>query len=128
MRLCRQGIAIRFLGIILLQGCRFELPDRAGLTIKYTLQFNPVVFTFHSDGKISISGDRSIVTPVGRFTVEGDYELQSSQDSIKLTIRDYRRSTDEVFLVKYSQEVVAVLDGNTVLAVSNKSVLVDISS
>ena len=94
--------------------------------MKYGPPLLPVEFVISEDG-ISVEADRSIVTPVGSFSVGAKYELPYREpDTIYVFIRD--NGFDKVYNVRTGGgEFTAVVDGTTTIQVKDGRVLIDVS-
>lgn len=91
----------------------------------------PVKFVLSSSG-VTISGDRSLVTPMGTFSVGAKYSLSPSKsDSVYVIIRDKDQGEtgfDQIYEVKSGQgEFTAVVNGTTTIQVRDRQVLIDVT-
>jgi hypothetical protein len=122
--LSRAGILIALVVLLAAQACG-PMTTQFG----YRPPFSPVAFNIDSRGNVSISGDRSFVTPLGLFAVGGSVRVETEDTSTILTIRVKTNEglMDQVYRIE-STSVVAVIDGRTVLTVENHRVFVDASS
>jgi hypothetical protein len=90
----------------------------------------PVKFVWSPSG-VSISGDNSIVTPIGIFSIGAQYSLPREEDSIYVIMRDRDEGVtgfDHTYKVESgSGEFIAVVDGRTTIQVANRRVLIDVT-
>jgi hypothetical protein len=90
----------------------------------------PVKFVVGVDG-VEMSGESSIVTPVGVFTLNAGYNLSRPQNSTYVVIRNRRQRpapADNVFRVRAGGDRLdAVVDGHTEVAVKDGWVMIDVS-
>jgi hypothetical protein len=91
----------------------------------------PVKFTFSSSG-ISVRGDKSLIVPIGVFSVGAKYSLPHKEaDAIYVTIRDRKEPPlgfDHTYKVRSGRgEFTAVVNGTTTIQIKNRHVLVDVT-
>jgi len=91
----------------------------------------PVKFSIGPQG-VSVTGDSSIVTPIGEFSITARYTLPNRpRDSIFVIIRDYKRGrdgTDDIYLVRSGGDnFTAVVNGETTIGVRDGQVTIDIT-
>jgi len=117
--------------ILILTGC-----SASGVEGSYRPAFIPVKFTVNPSGDLQISGESSLVTPIGVFSVGAKYDLPSRDGgAIYVIIRDGNaspdRSTvgfDHIYEIKSGEgEFKAVVNGTTSIQVVNREVLIDIT-
>ena len=103
----------------------------SNLSASYKPPYLPVKLVLDGAGNVSITGDVSIVTFVGEFSIGAQYTLNSDPDSIMVIVRNRKKGGlgfDTIYRVKNNKNrFVAVLDGNTVVQVENNQVLIDIT-
>lgn len=105
-------------------------------TVSYKPDFLPVKLNIGADG-VSISGDKSIVTPIGEFSIGASYSLPKRESaSIYVILRDRNRGEkgrgekgfDDVYLVKSgSDDFIAVVNGKTTIQIRDGQVLIDVT-
>ena len=90
--------------------------------------FLPVAFNISPSG-ISITGNESIATPIGVFSIGASYGLPTrSSGSIYLVLRNRRTGFDHIYEVRTGvDQFTAVLNGSTIIAVTNGQVLIDVT-
>ncbi|MGJ6962524.1 hypothetical protein ACSDR0_11505 [Streptosporangium sp. G11] len=117
--------------ILVLAGC-----SASGVEGSYRPAFIPVKFTVNPSGDLQISGESSLVTPVGVFSIGAKYDLPSRDgDAIYVIIRDGNASHDRsiagfdhIYEIKSGAgEFKAVVNGTTSIQVVNREVLIDIT-
>jgi WD40 repeat protein len=118
---------VLLLGVLLSVGCRVTPSGELG----YKPPFLPVQFTIDTLGAISASGDASVTTPLGQFSIGGSVALETDDESLLLIIRDRRHDpgkTDTVYRIPTNgAEVKVVLDGKTTVEVTSKRMVVDVT-
>ncbi|WP_305783677.1 hypothetical protein [Symbioplanes lichenis] len=91
----------------------------------------PVKFTIGPNG-VDVSGESTIVTPVGLFSINAKYSLPDRpQNAIYVVIRDRTRNrgVDDIYLVNYGGGALrAVVDGRTEIQVEDGRVTIDVTS
>ncbi len=112
----------------LLLGC--DDSSIASASVSYQPPFLPVAFEIDTNGKISIKGDLSIVTPIGTFSIAADAStsLQAPKDVLVLIIRHVKNSSvvDDVYDIQTaSDEVKVVTNGRTTVDVTLHKVFID---
>jgi hypothetical protein len=99
---------------------------KPGLT--YQPDFLPVNFNVTASG-VSIGGNRSLVTPIGTFSIGASYELLPRNDSIYVILRNRRAGYDRIFAVRSgSDQFSAIVNGTTKVSVSNGQVIIDVTA
>jgi len=91
----------------------------------------PVKFTLTESG-IKVSGDRSLVTPIGVFSIGAKYSLPYREtDAIYVTIRDRKeppQGFDHTYKVRSGRgEFTAVVNGSTTIQIKDRHVLIDVT-
>jgi WD40 repeat protein len=97
----------------------------AGIPVRFS-----VSFTINPNGGISIGGSVGIVTEIGIFDVGASVETgQPAPDETLLIIRHKTTSgiVDTVYRIGTGRSVTAVINGRTVVQVTNHKVLIDAS-
>ncbi len=101
-------------------------------TVSYKPPLLPVKFTLDSRGNVQISGETSLATCLGTFSVGAKYSLDTTKDSLTVILRDTRRHPlgfDTIYSIKSDQdEFSAIINGRTSIQIVNRQVLIDISS
>ncbi|MGW2213892.1 hypothetical protein ACWCSD_02790 [Nonomuraea sp. NPDC001684] len=112
----------------------------AGTDVKasYHPAFLPVKLEWGSDGKVQVSGETSLVTPVGIFSIGAEYNLpEADDDAFYVVVRDARRSPDKPDVAGFdhiykvnsgSGEFMAVVNGTAVIQVVRRQVLIDVTN
>jgi WD domain, G-beta repeat/WD40-like Beta Propeller Repeat len=99
-------------------------PD--GLPVKFSAEF-----TIHPDGSISVAATAGIVTEIGVFSVDVNFEANAhpTESETLLIIRHKagRGLVDSVYRIGTGRAVVVTVDGHTVITVTNHKVLIDAS-
>ncbi|MCK2242600.1 MULTISPECIES: hypothetical protein [unclassified Crossiella] len=99
--------------------------------VGFTPALLPVKFSISASG-VSVSGDKTLVTPIGVFSIGAKYSLPDKDaDSIYVVIRDRRTGDtgfDHTYQVRSGQgEFTAVVDGRTTVQVVDRQVLIDVT-
>lgn len=99
--------------------------------IEYRPVVLPVKFSLNSSG-ISVTGERTLVTPIGVFSVGAKYSLpDKARDTIYVVIRDRNERSigfDHTYQVRSGQgEFTAVVNGTTTIQVVDRQVLIDVT-
>jgi hypothetical protein len=117
-------LALILLIVMICAACSGNL--KPGLT--YQPDFLPVNFDVTTSG-VSISGDRSLVTPIGTFSIGASYELLPRNDSIYVILRNRRTGYDRIFAVRSGpDQFSAIVNGTTKVSVSNGEVVIDVTA
>lgn len=93
-------------------------------------QFGPVIFAVDSAGNISVTVGASIATPLGTFTVGASDKLRNSTSELVI-FHDNRRppaSANIAYRIRTDKQLVAVVNGRTVLSFSAGQVTIDTSN
>ncbi len=110
--------------VVLLSGC-------SRTTVSYRPPLLPVKLVIDDRGNVSVVGEVSLVTFVGEFSVGAEYTLKSESDTILVIIRDRKKGAhgaDTIYRVQtQGDEFVAILNGKTVVQVTEGQVLIDIT-
>ncbi|HWC81099.1 MAG TPA: hypothetical protein VG756_14190 [Pseudonocardiaceae bacterium] len=90
-----------------------------------------MTLTVNSSG-VSISGNRSIATPIGTFSVGASYALPSASDkSVYVILRNRTEGGtgfDHIYRIDTgSDQFTAVVNGTTTIQVTNHQVLIDVT-
>jgi hypothetical protein len=98
--------------------------------IEYKPVILPVKLVVGANG-VNITGESSIVTPVGVFSLNTNYNLMQSQNATYVVIRNRKqhpKPADNVFRVRTGGDRLdAVIDGHTEIAVENGRVTIDVT-
>jgi hypothetical protein len=90
-----------------------------------------VTFAVRPDGSISVAGGVGLVTDIGTFSAEVNFDehTQPAPDETLLVIRHRSNDglVDSVFRIATGEEVTVKLNGRTVVHVSNRKILIDAS-
>ncbi|WP_306207220.1 hypothetical protein [Actinoplanes sp. RD1] len=90
----------------------------------------PVKFTIGPDG-VDVSGESTMVTPVGVFSINAKYSLPDRpRDAVYVVIRDRSRNrgVDDIYLVDHGGgSLRAVVDGRTTIEVQDGRVTIDVT-
>lgn len=102
------------------------------LGVSYTPPFAPITFTIDTSGTISVQGNLSIETPVGRFALDANVAgtLQPEDNTLFVIIRHNQNGTvvDDVYKIQVQQdEVTVVTNGTTTVDVTQHKVFIDAS-
>jgi hypothetical protein len=97
----------------------------------YSPEFLPVTLTMGSNG-VTVSGNRSIATPIGVFSIGASYALPSANDkSIYVILRNRSEGAtgfDHIYRISTgSDQFSAVVNGRTTIQVTNHQVLIDVT-
>ncbi len=100
--------------------------------VSYTPPFAPITFTIDTSGTISIQGNLSIETPVGRFALEANVAdtLKPEDNTLLLIIRHKQNGSvvDDAYKIQTQQdEVTVVTNGTTTIDVTKHKVFIDAS-
>jgi hypothetical protein len=89
----------------------------------------PVKLSMDSNGKISISGDKELVTPIGTFSIGATYSLPHNESgTIYVVLRNRRLGDDFIYEVRTGEgEFNAVVNGRTVIHVKDDRVTIDVT-
>ncbi|HET9142006.1 hypothetical protein [Actinophytocola sp.] len=109
-------------------------PDESGAPepgVAYKPVLLPVKFSVTPQG-VSITGDTSIVTPIGEFSINARYTLPNRPPgSIFVIIRDHlrgRHGTDDIYQVRAGGDnFTAVVNGRTVIEIRDGHVTIDVT-
>lgn len=98
----------------------------------YQPPFAPVIFSIDSSGTISVQGNLSIETPIGRFGIEASIadNLQPENNTLLLIIRHQQNGkvVDDAYKIQTGQdEVRVVTNGTTIIDVKQHKVFIDAS-
>jgi hypothetical protein len=111
----------------------------SGTSVGVGLGYQPLVipvrfsatFSVSPDGGISVSGGAGIVTDVGIFSAEVNYDNNARPASTEtlLVIRHRQRATlvDSVYRIATGEEIVISVNGRTLIYVSNRKIFVNAS-
>jgi hypothetical protein len=116
---------VAILLILLCAGCG-DGNTRTSITVKPV--FLPVAFNIGPSG-ISITGNETIATPIGVFSIGASYELPTrNSGSIYVVLRDRRIGFDHIYDVQTGvNQFTAVINGATTIAIANGQVLIDVT-
>lgn len=99
--------------------------------VEYKPVLLPVKFVVDTDG-VYVTGESSMVTPIGVFTLNANYNLVPSQNSTYVVIRNRKQRpepADNVYKVRTGGDrLTAVLDGHIEIAVANGMVTIDVTA
>ncbi len=97
--------------------------------VTYKPDFLPVELSLSKSG-ISITGDQSLATPIGTFSLGAQYSLpQASSNTIYVILRNRKTGYDHIFKVNSgSGDFTAVVNGTTSITVTHNQVIIDVSS
>jgi hypothetical protein len=111
--------------VLICTGCGGRLQPTVGFKPRYL----PIQFTVGDNGT-SITGDLSIETFVGTFSIGGNYLLHPPQTgSIYVTLRDQQTGFDKIYEIKTgSEELSVVVNGKTTIAVATSRVLINVTN
>jgi len=103
-------------------------------TVSFKPHLLPVKFSWNSTdpSRILISGDTSMVTLIGIFSIGAQYSIPNRDSgTIYIIIRDRREGVsgfDRIYRVESgSGELAAVVNGTTTIQVINRQVLIDVT-
>ncbi|MFI6181148.1 hypothetical protein ACIA8R_36870 [Nonomuraea sp. NPDC051191] len=109
-----------------------------GMKASYHPTFLPVKLEWGSDGMVQVSGETSLVTPVGVFSIGAAYNLpEADDDAFYVVVRDARKSPDNPDVAGFdhiykvnsgSGEFTAVVNGTAVIQVVRRQVIVDVTN
>ncbi|MFV2196798.1 hypothetical protein [Nocardiopsis sp. LOL_012] len=109
--------------VLLLTACE-------GMTAGYQPPFVPVTLEVGSDGEVAVTAGAQITTPVGTFSVEQEHwsSYEPPEDQLALFVRHEQdgEDLDSVYTIDAEVEAVVELDGQSVVTVLNRRVLVDV--
>lgn len=90
-----------------------------------------VAFSVEPDGSVSFTGGVGIVTDVGTFSADVDFDetVHPVDGETLLVIQHHRRSglVDSVFRIATWEELVVTLNGHNVVYLSNHKIVIDVS-
>lgn len=97
--------------------------------VGYKPTFLPVEFGIGQSG-VSVTGDPSLVTPIGEFSIGARYSLPDvNQGDIYVILRDRKIGYDHIYEVKTGgDQFTAVVNGTTTVSIVNSQVTIDITS
>lgn len=112
-----------------LSGASCDVPPEG--EIEYRPVVLPVKFSLSSSG-ISITGEKTLVTPIGMFSIGAKYSLpEKNRDTIYVVIRDRNERPigfDHTYQVRSGAgEFTAVVNGTTTIQVVDRQVLIDVT-
>jgi len=115
--------------VLVLAGCDAEGEGKA--KVRYKPALLPVALTISPDG-VAVEGERSIVTPIGEFSIGAEYSLPARDaDKIYVLLRDRKRGAsgfDTVFRVQTGREQLTVIvNGKTTIQIKDGQVLIDVT-
>lgn len=97
----------------------------------YRPPFVPITLTIKQNGAISFSTSQSIVTPVGTFSLQENIltNLSLHDNETLLVIRHQvgKEIVDQVFRINSGEELVAVINGRTIVSATSCTLLIDAS-
>src|SRR5215469_7529316 len=129
----------RSLAIALIIPIGLAISSCTGVSVAGGLGYQPpvipvkfsITFAVRADGSISVAGGVGLVTDIGTFSAEVNFDehTQPALDETLLVIR-HRSSgglVDSVFRIATGEEITVKLNGRTVVQVSNRKILIDAS-
>lgn len=121
-------LVILFAMALVLASCSNDEDPGTAWEVSYSPPFAPIQFSIDSNGEIEISGNFSVVTPIGEFAigVKKEFNVGSRQDLV-LVLRDGKHGRDNVYLIKSGRGAKIVVDGRTTIVVGRQQVIVDIT-
>jgi len=95
----------------------------------YKPAFIPFKITYSPEGGVAVSGDQSIVTPLGEFSIGAKYSLpQRHADAVRVVIRDQTAGFDKVDdLGGHGGDFEATLNGTTKIQVHDRTIRIDVT-
>ncbi len=94
--------------------------------VTYKPPLLPFSISINTDGKITISGDLSIVTPLGTFSIGADYVPFAKDGFTTVVIRNQRENTEEAYQIKTGDESISVEVENGIVYARDRWILIDI--
>lgn len=96
---------------------------------KYQPPLLPCSIGIDSDGRPFLELEASIVTPVGTFSIGGEFPMSRSSDYSYVVIRNRSTATDTVYeLQTEGEELRVYLDGKAELSIKKRRVTIDITN
>lgn len=100
-------------------------------SISYKPPLLPIKISIDNKGNINVSGDMSVITPIGTFSIGANYTIHNIPNTTIVILRDKNKSKDgidEIFRIKNEGDTLtAILDGKTIVKISNNQILIDIT-
>lgn len=95
----------------------------------YKPTFLPFKISYSPGSGLVVSGDKSVVTPLGEFSIGAKYTLpKPPADAIRVVLRDRSAGFDEIYdLGGHAGEFEATLDGTTKIQVHDRTVRIDVT-
>lgn len=97
--------------------------------VSYKPAFLPVALEIGPSG-VSVTGEQSIATPIGEFSIGAHYSLpEIDRQEIYVILRDRKTGYDRIFEVRTGgAQFTAVVNGSTVISIVNNQVTIDITN
>lgn len=87
----------------------------------------PVCFTISPKG-IRVSGEASLITPIGVFSLGTEYPLHDlGTNDLALILRNRRTEEDHVYVIRQGRNAQVVVDGHVTMMISTDTVTIDIT-
>ncbi|MFB9904976.1 hypothetical protein [Allokutzneria oryzae] len=104
--------------VLVLSGCGLEG------TVKLAPPFLPIAFGINNKGEVSVSYDKTFVTPLGRITLEADLPAVDEEEGHLLVVqqRIAGRDVRDLYTLRIEGNVAACLTGRFHLGVSGNVV------
>jgi hypothetical protein len=98
-------------------------------SVSYRPIFLPVRLSVSESG-VAVSGDRSLVTPVGTFSIGAQYSLaRLPSDRVYIIIRNQKTGFDRIYSISGSRDKFsAVVNGTTSISVTRDRVVIDVTA
>ncbi|MER7547850.1 hypothetical protein SAMN05443665_102114 [Actinomadura meyerae] len=124
----RTGLVIAPLLIFVLFGLA-GCGNGGGAQGSYKPTFLPFKISYSPGSGMVVTGDKSVVTPLGEFSIGAKYSLpRRPADAIRVVLRDRSVGFDEVYdLGGHAGEFEATLDGTTKVQVRDRTVTIDVT-